>query len=109
MSSEAQACSLCSSSICLKHRLLCGNVAYKDGKPLGGINCQCNDEVTCLKNQSWVRKTLGVPDPEANVAFIELKGKGGKSKVKGKGKDRAGKGQSKRGSSSSSSSAWRYR
>ena len=101
MSSEAQACWLCSSSICSEHRILLGSVGYKDNKAQGGINCQCRNAAICMPNQLLVRQFLGVP------AIMEPKGKGGKSKVKGKGKAQSGKGKSKRGSSSSSSSVWR--
>ena len=82
------------------HRVLCGNVTYKDGKALGGINCQCNDADACFKSQLKVRQMLGVPAPVDRLTVIELKGKRGKGKDKGKGKgkgkDRAGKGHSQK-------------
>ena len=84
-----------------------GNVSYdKEGKALGGVNCQCSDVVECTENQLRVMRFLEVPD---DIVFFQPKVKGGKSKGKGKGKgkDGAGKGKSKRWSSSSSSSVWR--
>ena len=82
-----------------------GNISYdKEGKALGGVNCQCSDVVECTENQLRVMRFLEVPD---DIAFFQPKVKGGKSKGKGKGKDEAGKGKSKRWSSSSSSSVWR--
>ena len=82
------------------HRVFCGSVTYKDGKALGGINCQCNDADACFKSQLKVRQMLGVPAPVDRLTVIELKGKRGKGKDKGKGKgkgkDRAGKGHSQK-------------
>ena len=82
-----------------------GNISNdKEGKALGGVNCQCSDAVACAANQKRVMHFLEVPD---DIVLFQPKVKGGKSKGKGKGKDEAGKGKSKRWSSSSSSSVWR--
>ena len=82
-----------------------GNISYdKEGKALGGVNCQCSDVVECTENQLRVMRFLEVPD---DIVVFQPKVKGGKSKGKGKGKDEADKGKSKRWSSSSSLSVWR--
>ena len=97
MSSVAQACSLCSSSICGKHRVLCGNVTYTDGKALGGINCQCNDADMCYENQVRVRLLLGVPAVERQTVSEPMCKRGkrqGKFQGRGTGKGKAEKGQS---------------
>ena len=72
----------------------------KEGKALGGANCQCLDGAGCRAMQKRVLTLLGVPD---DIELCQTKVKGGKSKGKGKGKDEAGEGKSKRWSSSSSS------
>ncbi len=93
--------------MCKQHRVLSGKVGYdKEGKALGGVNCQCSDAVECTVNQKRVMHYLEVPD---DIVLHQPKVKGCKSKGKSKGKDEAGKGKSKRWLSSSSSSVWRPR
>ena len=94
VSSEAQVCQLCSSCLCQYHRILSGNPGLdKEGKALGGANCQCRDAVECRENQRRVMTFLEVPD---DIELCQTKVKGGKSKGKSKGKDKASKGKSKR-------------
>ena len=93
VSSEAQVCQLCSSCLCLHHRILSGKPGLdEEGKALGGANCQCLDGVECRAMQKRVMTLLGGPD---DIELCQTKVKGGKSKGKSKGKDKASKGKSK--------------
>ena len=80
--------------------MLVGNVTYdEDSRALGGINCQCVDEVECTEAQGKVMHWLEVPD-----YLPVFQAKCGQSKGKGRGKYEAGKGKSRRVFSSSSPS-----
>ena len=60
VSSEAQVCQMCCSSVCQSHRILSGSPGLdEEGKALGGANCQCRDAVVCRENQKRVMTFLG--------------------------------------------------
>ena len=103
---DAQVCQLCSISLCRVHRVLSGEFTTdREGKALGGLNCQCWDGEACILNQRRVMAHLQIPE-DIMLRVLEPHVGGGKCKDKGKQKKGAGKGQSQGGSESSSSRVW---